>query len=92
MSHTVAAMSESHVVPAAIPVHTLCRRVLEKLREDGVEVELLDEDPAAPHPDLPEDVLEMILHRVLGDVLGLRNLPGVGPTNDQIDHFLLAGT
>jgi hypothetical protein len=31
--------------------------VLEGLREDGVEIKLLDEGPAVFHPDLPEDVL-----------------------------------
>ena len=52
---------------------------------------MLDEGPAAPHPDLPEDVLEMILYRVLGDVEGLGDLLSGGPANDQVDYFLLAG-
>ena len=38
---------------------------LEKLGEDGVEVELLHEGSPAPYPDLLEDVGEMVLYRVL---------------------------
>ena len=63
----------------------------EGLREDGVEVELLYEGPPVPYPDLAEDVLEMILHRVLGDVEGLGDLLDGGPAYGQADHFLLAG-
>jgi hypothetical protein len=44
---------------------------LENLGEDGVEVELFDEGPAASYPDLLDDVGEMILYGVLGDVEGL---------------------
>ena len=39
-------------------------KLLERLGEDRVEVELLEECPAAPHPDLAEDVFEMVLHGV----------------------------
>jgi hypothetical protein len=56
-----------------------------------VEVELLDEGPADPHSDLPIDILEMVFHRVLGDLEGLGDLLGGSPANGQVDHFLLAG-
>jgi len=45
----------------------------EGLREDGVEVELLNEGPPIPYSDLPEDALDMVLHHVLGDTLKERS-------------------
>ena len=39
-----------------------------ELREDGIEVEALDEGSAVAHTNLVEDVREMILDGVLGDV------------------------
>jgi hypothetical protein len=44
---------------------TLCAR---SLRIAGVEERDLDEGAAAAHPDLVEDVREMLLDCVLGDV------------------------
>lgn len=38
------------------------------LREDGIEVEALDEGSAVPHANLIEDVGEVVLDSVLGDV------------------------
>jgi hypothetical protein len=60
-------------------------------REDSVEVELLDEGPAVPNPDFPENALEMVFYGVFGYVEGLGDLFGGGAANGQVDHFLLAG-
>jgi hypothetical protein len=57
----------THLHPRVAEATLKCQ----KLREDGVEVEPFDELPAAPNADLLEDVLEVFLDGVLGDVEGL---------------------
>ena len=89
--HFPTSPEEPNTQPFSVPIRTLLRGVLQRLREDGVEVELLDEGPAAPHPDLPIDILEMVFHRVFGDLEDLGDLLGGSPANGQVDHFLLAG-
>ena len=64
---------------------------IEVLREDGIEIEPLDERLAAPHADLLEDVLKVFLDGVLGDVEGLRNLPGRGSVHHEPDYLLFPG-
>jgi hypothetical protein len=44
---------------------------IEGLREDGVEIEPLDERLAGPDADLLEGVLDVFLDGILGDVEGL---------------------
>ena len=65
--------------------------VYDRLREDGVEVESFDERLAAAHTDLFEDVLDVFLDGVLGDVEGLLGLPGRGAAHHEPDHLLFAG-
>jgi hypothetical protein len=84
-------VEETGALPNMLVFAVIALYLTKRLREDGVEVELLDEGPTAPHPDLPEDVLEVVLHRVLGDVESQGDLLGGGAANDQLDHFLLAG-
>ncbi len=59
-----------------------------KLWEDGVQVQSFDEFPTASHADLLEDIGEVILDRVLGDVELLGDQPGGGAMDDQLDDFL----
>ena len=61
-------VEETGALPNILVFAVIDLYLTKRLREDGVEVELLDESPTAPHPDLPEDVLEVVLHSVLGDV------------------------
>jgi hypothetical protein len=65
--------------------------VYDRLREDGVEVESFDERLAAAHTDLFEDVLDVFLDGILGDVEGLRGLPGRGAAHHEPDHLRFAG-
>ena len=65
--------------------------VYDRLQEDGVEVESFDERLAAAHTDLFEDVLDVFLDGVLGDVEGLLGLPGRGAAHQEPDHLLFAG-
>ena len=65
--------------------------VYDRLQEDGVQVESFDERLAAAHTDLFEDVLDVFLDGVLGDVEGLLGLPGRGTAHQEPDHLLFAG-
>ena len=61
-----------------------------ELREDGVQVEPFNQFPPATYADLLEDIGEMILYGVLGDVEGLRDLlGGGGPANGQANQAVL---
>jgi hypothetical protein len=50
-------LEQPNAQPFSFRIPTSWCGVLEGLREDGVEVELLDQGPAVPHLDLPENVL-----------------------------------